>query len=376
MKTESSARLRIMIVVPSLSGGGAERVSANLANAWADRGHSVVIVTYGANSNDGYTVSNKVVVVEHDLTNRGRNLIHRMIMIVRRIVTIRKDVVSFDPDFVVGVMAHVAFIVSIAAFGRRTIGCEHTFPPRSVSGTLERLCRWAGYGLLGRVTALTEEAASWLRVNTLARSVVTIANPLRWPVPDQPPRVSPDSVCVDGRKILLAAGRLEHVKGFDILLAAFARVSAEHSNWDLVVVGEGPERAELGARIDALGLGARAFLPGRVGNMGEWYQRADLFVLSSRNEGLPSALIEAMAYGVPAVSFDCQQGPRDIIRDGIDGLLVPNGEIPALASTLAELMADSDRRDVMGKAATHVRERFSEHAILQQWDELFAQMKP
>jgi glycosyltransferase involved in cell wall biosynthesis len=365
---------RIMIVVPDLAGGGAERIAANLASAWAERDHKVLLMTWGSRAADSYTVSDKVGLVEHELKSSQRDVAHRIGMILKRIIVIRKEVQRFEPDFVIGVMTHVAVTVSVAAFGRQTIGCEHTFPPRTATSLTARVARWASYGLLSAVTGLTENASVWLRKHTLARSVITIPNPVRWPIPNQAPQTNPLATCAPARRILMAAGRLDRVKGFDMLLMAFGDLAASCSEWDLVVVGEGPERADLEARVDALGLHGRVFFPGRVGNIADWYQSADLFALSSRNEGLPGALMEAMACGLPVVSFDCEQGPRDIIRDGIDGLLVPCFDVPALSSALKRMMDDDAARTRMGRAATQVREQFSEHAILEVWDDLFLRL--
>jgi len=124
------------------------------------------------------------------------------------------------------------------------------------------------------------------------------------------------------RRIVLAVGRFTKVKGFDLLIKAFAGIAIAYADWDLVILGEGPERSDLEAQVEALGLGHRVKLPGRAGNMPDWYARADLFVMSSHFEGFPLVLVEAMAHGCPAVSFDCDTGPRDIIRDEMDGRLV------------------------------------------------------
>ena len=135
--------------------------------------------------------------------------------------------------------------------------------------------------------------------------------------------MKPDSVCRPGRKVLLAVGRLEVEKGFDWLIDAFSALATKYPEWDLVILGEGSLRATLEKQVQTSGLARRVFLPGRVGNVGDWYERANLYVMSSRFEGFGNTLGEAMAYGLPAVSFDCETGPRNIIRHETDGLLVP-----------------------------------------------------
>jgi glycosyltransferase involved in cell wall biosynthesis len=142
-------------------------------------------------------------------------------------------------------------------------------------------------------------------------------------------------------------------------------------DWGLVILGEGPERAALESCVRALGLERRVLLPGQAGNMHDWYKRASLFVLSSLFEGFPVVLLEAMAAGVPVVSFDCAAGPREIIRHGVDGVLVPVGDETALAKSMRALMNDARLRAEMAGHAIAVRERFSEERVLALWDEAF-----
>ncbi len=113
-------------------------------------------------------------------------------------------------------------------------------------------------------------------------------------------------------------------------------------------------------------------MPGRAGNVGDWYDSAHLYVLTSRFEGLSNTLLESMASGLAAVSFDCDTGPREIVREGVDGVLVrPNGDVPALCQALDAVMSDDNGRGRMAQAATEVRDRFSAARVLQKWQELF-----
>jgi glycosyltransferase involved in cell wall biosynthesis len=167
---------------------------------------------------------------------------------------------------------------------------------------------------------------------------------------------------------------LSEEKNCGEMLVAFSRLAQRHPDWDLVVLGEGPERAALESARDALGLRGRAFLPGRAGNVGEWYARAELFVSSSRFEGFPNSLVEAMAYGVPAVSFDCDTGPRDIIRHDVDGLLVRPGDTAALTAALDRVLSDPALRARLAARASDARTRFSMDRIAREWEELFVEL--
>ncbi|RYE69403.1 MAG: glycosyltransferase family 4 protein [Oxalobacteraceae bacterium] len=192
-----------------------------------------------------------------------------------------------------------------------------------------------------------------------------------WPLSQHAPLVNPAMSCAPGRQILLGVGRLSEEKNFTTLIAIFARLAPLHPDWDLVILGEGAQRAALSAQVQAGGLGQRVFLPGSVGNMGDWYARASLYAMSSHFEGFPNTLVEAMAYGLPAVSFDCDTGPRDIIRHGIDGVLVAPGDVEGMASALDTLMRDSRVRARFAQRAVDARERFSMEKISRMWETVF-----
>jgi glycosyltransferase involved in cell wall biosynthesis len=167
---------------------------------------------------------------------------------------------------------------------------------------------------------------------------------------------------------VLAAGRFGPEKGFETLLESFALIGAERKGWELVIVGDGPLRNILERRIHELGIGDAVHLPGRVGNMADWYSSADLFVLSSRFEGFPNVLVEAMAHGLAVISTDCETGPRELIVNGENGLLVPVEGTAALASSMARLMADHQLRVALGRAAAGIGERFGIVDVATQWE--------
>src|SRR5690606_37908762 len=173
-------------------------------------------------------------------------------------------------------------------------------------------------------------------------------------------------------KVLVAAGRLRPEKGFDLLLEAFAIVAARHPDWQLWIFGGGPERDRLAAQVQRLGLAGRAHLKGATPHLDRQLAEASAFVLSSRHEGLPMVLLEAMAAGLPVVAFDCGAGTAEVVVHGRNGLLVPAGDVPALAAAVADLIGNPDRPRAMGAAARRDARRYAVPAVRRQWEELFA----
>lgn len=183
-----------------------------------------------------------------------------------------------------------------------------------------------------------------------------------------PPREG--GVSAQTAKVVVAAGRLNTQKGFDLLIAAFANVAAERPDWRLRIYGSGPERPRLEAQIAALGAGGQIELKGRTTRLAQAMERSSLFALSSRFEGFGMVIVEAMSRGLPVVSFDCRYGPRDIISDHEDGLLVPPEDVDALASGLLELIEDDERRRRYAEAALRKAATFDVSKIGPRWDAL------
>jgi glycosyltransferase involved in cell wall biosynthesis len=227
------------------------------------------------------------------------------------------------------------------------------------------------YGRTDAVVALTSECADWIRDNTSARRIPVIPNPAGWPLAAHVPVVDPALLCRPGRKILLAAGRLIPEKNVGMLIDAFSALAARHLDWDLVIAGEGRERAALERQVQTAGLESRIIFVGRVGNLGDWYRRADLYAMTSHFEGFPNTLAEALAHGVPAVSVDCETGPRDIIRHGVDGFLVVPGDMDGFQRALDSLIGDAGLRAQFAARAIDARTRFSLEQISSLWENVF-----
>ena len=359
--------MRLAIFINSLHAGGAERVTANLANAWAARGWEIVLVTLASQALDSYALHPGVKRVALDLASKSNNFAQALWGNFRRIRALRKVLRELRPDFVVGMMiGGILAILASRGLRCRVIVSEQIHPPMLPVGRIWDLLRRITYPWAFRVTMCTTEGLQWLQTNVPSAKGVVIPNPVTFPLPSGEPMLQPERVVPPGQQLLLAVGRLDRQKGFSILLDSFATLAPQYPSWHLVILGEGPDRAGLERQVATLGLRGRVTLPGRVGNVGDWYQRADLYVMSSRFEGFPNTLGEAMAYGCAAISYDCDTGPQDIIRPGVDGLLVtPVGDVGGLAR-------DELERKRMAARAIEVRGRYSLAQILNMWDELFS----
>lgn len=369
--------MKVLIFIYSLHSGGAERVTANLSNYWAQKGWQVTVVTLASPAQDFYQLHPSVRRVPLDMAGQSTNRFAAAWNNVRRIAALRRVLLRQRPDVALAMMDTANVLLAIAAAGLKnlmTVGSEHIHPPQIRLAKPWGVLRAHLYGRLSAMTALTTESAHWLHRHTRARHVRVIPNAATWPLPAQAPHLPLPSGSGE-RRLLLAVGRLHAQKGFDILIPAFGRLARDLPDWHLVILGEGPDRKALEEQIAAIGLTDRVSLPGRAGNVAQWYEAADLYVMSSRFEGFPNTLAEAMAYGLPAVSFDCDTGPRDIIRHEVDGLLVPAGDAAALEAALRRLIVDPALRKRFAARAPEVRERFSLTSVSAQWEQLFRDMQ-
>jgi glycosyltransferase involved in cell wall biosynthesis len=364
---------RLLVILYSMGGGGAERVTANLVNYWAEMGWKITIVTLAPVGLDFYELHPAVSRVSLNLAGNSRNAVHGFWQNFRRVIALRRELQKSRPEVALGMMTPANVLLAFAAYGLRvrTIGSERVHPPKYPVGRFWDRLRRHIYGRLDSMVVLTSETGQWIKAHTKARGVIVIPNAALWPLPAQEPKVSPGTVCRVERLVLLAAGRLSEEKGYEWLLQAFRELAPKYPSWDLVILGEGPMRSKLEREVSTAKMEARVFLPGRIGNLGEWYERADLYVMSSRFEGFPNALVEALAHGLPAVSFDCDTGPRDIIRHEIDGLLAAPEDVASLAASLDRLMGNADLRRKLAARAVEARERFSIETIAAKWEKLF-----
>lgn len=365
--------MRLMLLVPSLRAGGAERVLSTMANYWASAGNEIAIVTLApAREAPFYALDPAIHYIALDQTGPSASALQAIERNWARIRAVRRAIQAAQPDALISFIDEMNLLVLISAFGLGipTIVSERNNPRHHRMGRVRELLRRVLYRRAARVVVQTEDVTSFFSAPIRARTCV-IPNPVRSPLSGRRAALARRE-----QHTLVAFGRLVEQKGFDVLLRAFARVAPQHPSWSLTIWGEGKERAALEGLAQELGLGDRARLPGVTPDPFGEMARADLFALTSRYEGFPNVLCEAMACGLPVVSFDCPSGPRDIIRDGIDGVLVPPGDEAGLAAALGRLMGDAAERTRLALRAPDVLERFGLEQVMAQWNALLAEVLP
>ncbi|MBC9713862.1 glycosyltransferase [Streptomyces sp. TRM66268-LWL] len=244
--------------------------------------------------------------------------------------------------------------------GLTVIGMSHeSYETCRRSSRYGRVQRY--YKDVDRMLTLTREDADlWIRKGL--DHVGAMPNPLPF-FPDTP---SPRRA-----KTVVSIGRLHEEKGVDLLLEAWALLAPDHPDWTLAIYGAGEEEQALRRQCAQLGIEASVQWRGRTDDVPAALRESCVFALSSRGEGFPLALMEAMATGVPCVAFDVAPGVREIITDGADGFLAPPGDTRQLARHLATLMGDSDLRDLMGDSARQNIQRYATDLIVDRWETLF-----
>tara|TARA_B100001093_G_C26799407_1_gene1002651 strand:- start:646 stop:1758 length:1113 start_codon:yes stop_codon:yes gene_type:complete len=363
----------ITIVVSAMNMGGAQRVVSILSNYWSLNGCNVTLIC---------TLTGKRIM--HYQIDKNVKIIYlkkipflskiNTFNLVWKLYNLRRIIKSQAPDIVISFLARTNLATAIAAKGLKSplIMCERTWPPFS---SLNNKLLWL-YRILfksaDKIIVQTEKSKTWLNQNFSFNNVRVIPNPSVFPVPlGSEKTVHPNSIISQNKKVILACGRLHKYKQFDLLIKAFFKLKDKHLDWNLVILGAGEERETLNLMAINFGLHDRVYFPGSIGNMSEWYERADLFVLSSIVEGFPNVLLEAMTYGLPCISFDCDTGPRDMIQDGENGILVnPDNKESGLSKAMDKIISNQELRHKIANKSILVREKYSINSIIEKWNNI------
>ena len=349
---------KIVLHIHSLDLGGAERVALQWTIWLRDHGHQVFLLV-GQQARQAFFAAPSGITLCFRPTFWGA-------IPGGSAVWLRRWMLKHRPDLAIGITSRPAINLLLASVGQPwpVLVAERNFPPAKLLPLPWRLLRRWLYPQAALHLVQTQRIADWLLAQGLAKKLAVLPNPVLWPLPVREPVVDPDAWMPPAANVLLAVGTKPDQKGFDRLLAVFKSLAPAHPSWWLVLPGVDPQHPRLQAMLtefDPTGEWmSRLVLPGRVGNLSAWYQRASIFVLSSRYEGFPNVLSEAMAAGCACVAIDCPTGPRELIRDNVNGVLVPDPEVSTqslagLEDALLALMQDPARRAALGLQAKSVR---------------------
>lgn len=367
-------RNHILFLVSGMQGGGAERVASILCNYWAENGSRVTLMpTFSGRGECVYHLHDGV---ELDfLADRVDSVSTSIWNRLYRFWVLRRFILQAKPDVIVSFLTHVNLAAILCAIGSEipVIVSERTYPPKYPQSLASEILRRLLYPLAAAVVMQTEQGLAWLEGKISSKNGIVIHNPIAYPMVPSDPVVKPEDVITGSRKICLAVGRLSEEKRFSEIIYAFDDVARKFPGWDLIILGEGPERADLEGLVFSLNLNTRVHFPGRVGNLSDWYSFADVYVMNSRFEGFPNTLLEAMAHGMTVISADCDTGPRELITHGVDGLLVdPSTGRGDLSFSMEKTFSDPKFAKSLGLSAQKVRARFSVRSIGKKWDDLIS----
>ena len=363
--------MRITLTIPSLAYGGAERVLTILANSWIARGWEVTLISL----NDSAWVSffeldPQVHWVRLSLLKEVANPLAGLWNNFLRVRALRRAIRKSNPQVVISFIEtmNVLTLAAMRDLKIPIIISERTDPSKHRVGAAWNLLRTWLYPSARRLVVICNNNQAFFKP-LLGDRVCTIPNPI-FP----PPAVQGETPFLPHRPFVIAAGRLSHEKGHDILIRAFAKLGDHHPDWNLLILGEGSQRDELERLVAEFGLGEKVFLPGRVKNPYDYYLKADLFVLPSRYEGFGNVLGEAMVCGMPLVAANCSPGVVEIVQDGVNGLLAEPNDVDSLAAAMENLMSDGNRRASLGEQARLTSQRFSPDSVMTQWENLVREL--
>lgn len=357
--------MTLTFVISSLNRGGAEKVLVAMANHYAAQGHRVSVITWADDTSPPvYSLNPAVTRIPLMLTQKSRSLTEAIRNNTRRLVHLRRVLRASAPERIISFMEHTNVMTVLAALGLGipVIVMERSDPRVWPPEAIWRALRFAIYPIADRIFVQTEEAKMYFPP-WLQRRIQCLPNPIA-------PSLRPRDRTASPRAVV-AVGRFAPVKRFDLAIQAIARLRDRFPDARLTLVGDGPLRPVHERLCEILRLDEVVRFVGDVNDVESSLAQATIFLLPSDFEGFPNALGEAMASGL-AVIATATAGAKTMIRDGVDGILTPVGDVDALTAALERLFSDSELRERLSRRAPEVVTRFSPTEIARQWEILLA----
>lgn len=343
---------KICFIGGGLKGGGQERALTSLANYFAKNGYLVSIINL-FKTEQFYKLENSIKII---WPNTDRSKHHRLVYALLILPYLRRTIKKAKPDVLLSYGDWFnPFVILSTRFLKIPLFVFDRMGPKMKMDPLISFARKTLYKYAKGVIVQTNIAARIVSEKTGAKNIAVIPNPVN----------TIDTDISVKKKQIVTLGRLSREKGHIILIRAFSKLKQE--DWTLHIIGDGPERPNLEAEILSLEISERVIFYGHKKDFGEILGESEIFVLPSFYEGFPNALIEAMSVPLPCISSDCIAGPRDIIEDGINGLLVEPGNVEALTLALNRLIEIPDLRKKLTLEAYKVRETLAFDKIVRQY---------
>ena len=365
MKKGETFTKKLVFVIPELSTGGAERILAWLASYFVGKEEYIVIVISLASSplkGPFHQINNQVELTYLKLDKQSSNVFDGLINNIWRLNKLRAEFRKESPDLVIAFIHKAGIWSLLSSIGLKIpiIVSERTNPYRQNLAKSWVILRKVLYPLARAIVVQTSAAADYFP-KRLRHKLFIIPNPVI-------PKIN--QVQHTEVKTITGVGRLAPEKCFDVLINAFSMLAPIFPEWNLKIWGEGPDRNRLQSLIEQCGLQERAFLSGLTKPDQYWEDETGIFVLSSRFEGFPNVLGEAMAAGLPVVACDCSSSVREIVDDDNSGLIIDVDDVSQMTNALESLMRDYIVREKLGRNARNSIARFDPDQIILHWESL------
>ncbi len=354
--------MKVLFCIDSLTKGGAERVISNLSNYLVKKEENEINVLTILNTKVQYEFDERVKI--SSLEDEKIEKLNKVSKFIQRIKKMRQYIKENNPDVILAFLPYTSFIVMLAnrKLKKPVIISVRNDPKEEYNCKKYKILKDKFYPKADGFVFQTQEAKEFFQQEIQDKSVV-IANPIN-PEFIEPP--------FDGEreKNIVSVGRLYEQKNQKLLIDAFTQISDEYKDYNLIIYGEGYLRQELENHVKELNMTERISLPGRVDNVKEKIYKSSLFVLSSDFEGMPNALMEAMALGLPVISTDCPcGGPKFLIDNNKNGMLVEVGNVKELSQAIKKMLDNPEEAKMMGNEANKISERLAPEKINKLWED-------
>lgn len=356
--------MKLLFFISTMKGGGAERVMAVLTDELAKRGYDITLVVMSTYPSF-YPLNEKIKLIQFNERDSS-SFVNRVKYKLKSMRFIRSTIKDINPDVIISFMwslnatvliSSLFLKIPIIASEHSTFDLKHTFK--------QKIQRFYINKLADKVTLLTEYDYNY--IGDKLKNKYVLPNPLTFePIPKYNKK---------REKYIIAAGNIYRydVKGFDNLIKIWGEIAHKYPHWKLLIAGGGSEeyKTKLYNLANDQNVSNQFVLLGQVKNLDERFRESSIFVLSSRYEGFGMVLIEAMSQGCACISFDCKAGPREIINNNVDGILVEDQNMEAMIMALSDLIENEEKREKLACEAIKSVKRYDASNIASTWEMLF-----